>query len=68
MDFDGSSQKRLTFNEVADWGPCWSPDGAKILFASDTGDYLDLYMVKKDGSSLEKFITNGSQPAWFNDY
>ena len=62
MDIDGSNQNRLTFNDVADWDPCWSADGSKLIFSSDTGEYLDLFMMNKDGSELRKFIVNGSQP------
>src|SRR4051812_38175259 len=32
---NGSSQTRLTNNAFADYAPDWSPDGQRIVFASD---------------------------------
>ncbi len=39
------------------WDPTWSPDGAKILFASDKDGSNQLYTIHLDGSGLTK-ITN----------
>jgi WD40-like Beta Propeller Repeat len=38
MDADGSDQRNLTGNDVADyWGPAWPPDGSSIAFNSAMG-------------------------------
>ncbi len=60
MNIDGSHQKRLTNNDNDDWYPSWSPDGSKILFASYNDYKKDrhIYMIHKDGSSLQKIIPN----------
>jgi len=60
MDIDGSNQKRLTNNDVDDWYPSWSSDGSKIIFSSHKDYKKDrhIYMMNKDGSSLEKIIPN----------
>ena len=60
MDIDGTNQKRLTFNSVDDWSPSWSPDGSKIIFSGEK----HIYIMNKDGSSIRKIISNGSQVAW----
>ena len=39
------------------WDPTWSPDGKRILFASDMRGSNQLYTVKLDGSDL-KIITD----------
>ena len=39
------------------WDPTWSPDGKRILFASDMRGLNQLYTVKLDGSDLQ-VITN----------
>lgn len=64
MNIDGSNQKRITFNDVEDWDPAWSVDGSKLFFSSRNSDgSLDVYKMKKDGSSVEKILNNGSQVA-----
>ena len=35
MDADGGNQINLTVNPAADLRPKWSPDGTRIVFASD---------------------------------
>ena len=65
MNTDGSNQKRLTNNDVDDWNPSWSPDASQLLYSSQKeNEYPNIYMIDKNGSSLRKFITNGSGPAW----
>lgn len=39
------------------WDPTWSPDGKRILFASDMRGLVQLYTVKPDGNNLAA-ITN----------
>ena len=33
MDINGDNLKRLTFDDIDDSSPSWSPDGSKILFS-----------------------------------
>lgn len=69
MNVDGSNQKRLTYNTVPDWDVCWSPDSSKIIFSSRNGrELMNLYIMNRDGSSLRKFIDNGSQPSWLKNH
>lgn len=42
---------------VHGWDPTWSPDGKRILFASDFRGSSQLYTVKLDGSDLQ-VVTN----------
>jgi Tol biopolymer transport system component len=73
MNADGTGPKRLTRNRGDDHGPSWSPDGRRIVFASDrnypgVGNH-ELYSIRPDGSCLT-WLTNGSpasdDPAWRN--
>ena len=62
MDVDGSNQTRLTANRVEEWDPAWSPDGAKVYFSSqNVHGFYDIYKVNKDGTSIKKVLSNGSQ-------
>ncbi|MCI0701540.1 MAG: S41 family peptidase [Planctomycetia bacterium] len=44
----GGKSTRLTDHAFADSNPSWSPDGKKILFASDRSGVVDLYMLEPD--------------------
>ena len=45
MNTDGGGQRRLTFNEVQDVAPAWSPDGSKIAFVRSRA----LFTTSADG-------------------
>jgi tricorn protease len=44
----GGKATRLTEHAFADSTPSWSPDGKKILFASDRNGTVDLYLLESD--------------------
>jgi Tol biopolymer transport system component len=64
IDVDGSNVTRLTKNTANEAGTFWSPDGSKILFASDG----DLYVMNSDGTDQMRLTTNaglaGGFPVW----
>jgi Tol biopolymer transport system component/CubicO group peptidase (beta-lactamase class C family) len=45
MNVDGSDPRRLTRNQVGDHEPDWSPDGTHIAFASQQGEYANIYVM-----------------------
>ncbi len=51
MDRDGSNPHEVT---PSGWDPTWSPDGQKILFASDHNGSIQMYTVDIDGGSLSQ--------------
>jgi TolB protein len=55
MNRDGSNQ-RLVFGPPrgSGWDPVWSPDGSQVLFASDRGEDIQLYVIDLDGSNLQQ--------------
>jgi len=76
MAADGSAITNLTSNPADDITPAWSPDGARIAFASDRsgtpGGTLDLYVMNADGSGVTQLTHNTpgvqySSPAWSPD-
>lgn len=45
---NGGKATRLTDNPAFDYSPVWSPDGKKIIFASDRSGVTDLYLLEPD--------------------
>jgi WD40 repeat protein len=55
-DLQRNSAKRLTFDPSIDAVPVWSPDGARLLFASNRQRDIALYLKNSDGTQEEKRI------------
>jgi Tol biopolymer transport system component len=62
MDADGKNKKQVTNLGVASFAPYFTPDGQRIIFASNypsrRSRNFDLYMVNLDGSNLERVTYN----------
>ena len=56
MRADGGDQTRLTFDDLSDFLPAWSPDGREIAFTSfrdvtpEAEDNAEIYTMRADGS------------------
>jgi serine/threonine-protein kinase len=50
IDNERGTRSRLTFSDMADWSPVWSPDGKQIAFASTRSGVGDIYIKAADGS------------------
>jgi len=60
MNADGTNQRQITSNGAANFCPYFTPDGKRILFASNVnakGFDFDLWLVGKDGQGLERVTT-----------
>jgi Tol biopolymer transport system component len=61
MKSDGSEKTRVTSNGAANFAPYFTPDGKRIIFASNLADPkgrdFDLYLVNLDGTGLERVTT-----------
>jgi len=77
MNSDGSNQIRLTNNDFHDYEPSLSPDGTKIVFASDRYDYNPtypiggIYIMDSDGSNentiINSYESEEGYPSWSPD-
>ncbi len=59
MDADGSSKRQVTHNGAANFAPYFTPDGKRIIFASNLADQksargFDLFIINVDGSHQER--------------
>ncbi len=60
MNADGTNQRQVTSNGAANFCPYFTPDGKRILFASNvdsTGFQFDLWLIGKDGKNPERVTT-----------
>jgi Tol biopolymer transport system component len=64
MNRDGSNLRQVTHLGGANFAPAWTPDGKRIIFASNTRDPrgrdFDIYLVNLDGTGLEQITFNDS--------
>jgi len=66
MDLNGGGIMQLTNGPGKNEDPCWAPDGEHIAFASNrTGNY-EIYVMRRDGSSVQRLTTSreATSPAW----
>ncbi len=56
---------RLTQAKKSSTNPAWSPDGSRILFASDRSDKRQLYVISPRGGEAEQITTLDEAPAAF---
>jgi TolB protein len=74
MNADGSAQTNLSHNPNHDTSPSFSPDGTRIVFASNRDsqartDY-ELYTMNADGNDVRRLTTSPGldrRPAWSPD-
>jgi Tol biopolymer transport system component len=62
MNRDGSDVRQVTRFGSANWAPYWTPDGTRIIFASNMKDpqqrNFDIFLVNLDGTGLEQVTFN----------
>jgi len=56
IDFSRHSTTRFTFDSFDSSEPMWSPDGSKIIFASNQNGAYDLYEKPSDGAGGETLL------------
>ncbi|HSP55227.1 MAG TPA: hypothetical protein VLS25_06515 [Dehalococcoidia bacterium] len=68
---DGTGTMQLTDDPADDVQPAWSPNGAKIAFASNRdGGIYQVFVMNADGSNVEKLTNDpvgASHPTWSPD-
>jgi Tol biopolymer transport system component len=70
VNADASDLRRITFNDVPDLAPSWSPDGSRIAFQSTREGQRDIFVIDADGSNEGKLTdspADDSDPDWSPD-
>jgi TolB protein len=62
MDRDGKNNRQLTTLGAASFAPSWTPDGKRLIFASNYKDpkerNFDVFLINLDGTGLEQVTFN----------
>ncbi len=67
---DGTGDRRLTNHPKNDTSPAWSPNGRRILFASNRDDSDDIYAMDTDGTDVVNLTDTDAEdrsPSWSPD-
>ena len=70
INVHGGNETRLTNNLTNDQFPSWSPDGTKIVFASNRDGNYEIYTMNADGTNqtrLTNHINTDYYPTWSHD-
>src|SRR5688500_5409505 len=69
VNTNGTAVVRLTTDGTADLDPAWSPDGARIAFASAREGNLEIFVMDATGANPVRLTGGGinDQPAWSPD-
>jgi serine/threonine-protein kinase len=61
-DFRGETLTRLTSDPTLDQGPVWTPDGRRIVFASQRAGVQNVFLQAADGTgNVERLTTSPNQ-------
>ncbi len=67
---DGKDVVQLTVDEAEDIAPSWSPDGKKVVFASNRSGNFDLWLLNLEKKTLVQLTNNPAEdnhPVWTPD-
>ncbi len=67
-DLESQSARRLTFDPAIDSVPIWSPDGRRMVFASNRGVTFDLYLKDTNGAQEETHISQEGPDRFPSDW
>ena len=64
-------ETRLTFDQLHNWTPVWSPDGSKLAYSSNPKEKFHIYLRSVDGSGAKQSLleddANEYVDSWSSD-
>ncbi len=69
-EINSKALRRMTTGKNVEASPCWSPDGGRLCYVSDTGGRPNLYVISSGGGTPVKLQTLGGEsvtPSWSGD-
>jgi Tol biopolymer transport system component len=67
-DLERGVTSRFTFDAGVDTSPVWSPDGTKIVFSSNRGEHMDLYIKEASGAGTEELLLSAGEDVFASDW
>jgi Tol biopolymer transport system component len=68
VDLGSGANTRFTFDPAYDSNPVWSPDGKRVIFASNRGGTLGLYEKSTEGAGTETVLLKPAPFANLTDW
>jgi serine/threonine protein kinase len=68
LDIARGTPTRFTFDPAEDFLPIWSPDGSRIVFASDRDGAGNLYQKSASGAGNEELLFKTNERKWPSDW
>jgi hypothetical protein len=66
-DVRTATSTRLTGPDLAAYGPALSPDGRRIAFMVWSGKWMDLYVMRSDGTDIRRLLEHAVNRGWSTD-
>ena len=69
-DLSSGQEHQVTDDEFFNASPSWSPDGTRLVFASERNDNVDLYIIDVTSLEVTRLTTHEGQemnPHWGRD-
>jgi eukaryotic-like serine/threonine-protein kinase len=68
VDLARSTSLRFTFGSFNQTHPVWSPDGSRIVFASDRDGTSNLYLKISSGTGTDELLLQSDTPKYSTDW
>jgi serine/threonine protein kinase len=68
IDLARNNPSRFTFDPANESSPVWSPDGSRIVFASNRGGVVNIYQRLSNGTGNDELLLKFAEPTGPHDW